>query len=196
MTARVPTFGRLCGLLIGASALAGCEPPEKVVFQNSGNMELVSATAGNAVSVVRQNGDIRTICPRLGPDTASDRSGGFGGSVGLVNGDSGGLSEGESDDEVELAGRTPSIILTRDTLFQVCVMYQNGFISHADYIRMTEKYLDAGFALAKAEAANTQIQIGEASQPGPLIVTGPTANAAPAPAPAPAPSQPTAAKPL
>jgi hypothetical protein len=180
-----------------AGMLMGCEAPEKVTFQDTGNMSLVSATAGNAVSVVRVNGDARTICPRLGPDTASDRSASFGGSIGLINGDSGGTSEGQSDVEVELAGRTPSIILTRDTLFQVCVMYQNGFLTREEFLHMTMKYLDAGYALAKVEAANTQIQIGEAAQSGPVIVTGVSASSTPAQAPGPAPAPaPSAAKPL
>ncbi len=188
---------RVVPVVLFAGMLMGCDAPEKVTFQDTGNMSLVSATAGNAVSVVRVNGDARTICPRLGPDTASDRSASFGGSIGLINGDSGGTSEGQSDVEVELAGRTPSIILTRDTLFQVCVMYQNGFLTREEFLHMMMKYLDAGFALAKVEAANTQIQIGEAAQSGPVIVTGAPASSTPpqAPGPAPAPA-PSAAKPL
>lgn len=176
-----------------AFAVSGCLSSEKVNMQNTGDLEFVSTTSGNNLSLVRVNGNDRLICPRLGPDTATDRSGGFAAAMGLKGGGTEGAAGTSSSSEVELQGRTPSILLTRDALFQLCVMHQNGQISQAQYNRMVEKYLDAGFALATVEAQDTQIQIGEAAAPAPIVVTGAPAVRAPEPAAAPAP---TAANPL
>ena len=181
-------------------ALAACVPREMVQTQTVDDVQLVSATSGNAVSVMRGKGETATICPRLGPDTATDRSGGFIGSV-KAGGSPGVAGGSSSDNEVELIGRTPVVVLTRDTLFTLCVMHQNGILSDADFLRMMEKYLDRGYALAAEETKATTIQIGDAADtnilpsPGLGFSTGSLqAPTAPAPAPAPGPAGPPTAK--
>ena len=163
-------------LLALTSALAGCNTTETVSLRRTGDMELVSTTAGNNMSVVERQGTARSICPRLGPDAVTDRSFdlGFGSSQGRG-------AEDMGSQEAELEGRTPAILRTRDTLFQLCVMHQNGFISNQTFQRLMEKYLDAGFALARVEAEHTEITILEA----PLTPLAPQARPTPLPAPAP-----------
>lgn len=183
--------------------LAACVPREQLVTQTVDDVQLISATSGDAVSVMRGEGTAATLCPRLGADTATDRSGGFFGAVKAGGGSPGGAGGAASDNEVELIGRTPAVILTRDTLFTLCVLHQNGALSDADFLRMVEKYIDKGYALADKEAKNMTIQIGEAADMTvfPSLGTGlsgglsyPAATVAPAPAPAP--STPTAQNPL
>jgi hypothetical protein len=183
------------GMVMLASA---CVPREQVTLQRAGDLSLVSTTAGNNLSVIRGEGAQATLCLRLGPDTASDRSGGAAGAFGNGS-ESGGFGASSTDVEVELIGRTPSIVLTRDTLFQLCLLHQNGLLSDADYVTLLQHYLDAGFDLAALETQNTEIQIGDPDNtifPGfgtPAQPLATTPSTAPGPAPAPAPS---AANPL
>lgn len=141
------------GLLI-IFMITGCDAVETISIKNaSKDTQIVTSNAAANLSVVMRSGSRDIVCFNSAPDAAPDVSSRFS----LV----GSGSEGYNASETEMSGRTPVLLMMRDSNFNLCKMYLNGVISKQQYYEMTNKSLEIFEKLMSAEIENTQISISE-----------------------------------
>ena len=141
------------GLLI-IFMISGCDVAETISMKNvSEDTQIVTSNAAANLSVVKRTESGEIICVNSAPDAVPSVSSQF------TLADSG--SEGFNVSEAEMSGRTPVLLMMRDSNFNLCKMYLNGVISKEQYVEMTTKQLEVFEKLMSAEIEHTQITISE-----------------------------------
>ena len=101
---------------------------------SDGDLEFVSTSAANSMSVTRDIASTQKVCVRLGPDTTFNQQT----SVSLnLSVSSENVGSGETEEE--LIGRTPAIIAVRDAMFSLCMLSLNGVISDKEYAKKSQR---------------------------------------------------------
>lgn len=165
------------GAFVFLGCLSGCATGPSFSAHTIGETQMVVTSAGANVSTVRVVDGREIACVRLGPDAATDVSGEF--SLSLIS--NGSEGDGYGDQEVELIGRTPTNILVRDLLFQLCTYRQSGLLTDNQYQAYLDLVIKKGFELSKLEMQNMTLDIksqsaGFAAVPLPSITTNETVN--------------------
>ncbi len=121
----------------------------------------VSLSASTAVTYIRSDNDDLIVCSRSSPDALFDQGDAFSLSASLINtgNDSGGDSE--SSEEIEMAGRTPTVILAREVFYNTCEFSANYNLSKDEASTVFQKALDSIVAVWKIEAGNTTVTVGD-----------------------------------
>jgi len=170
----VPSAGSV-GLAWGrAAALAlvagGCaiEPPHAQVAQLEAGT-IVSTTAGASNAFVHDVANHETsshtgrfLCVEPPPDAAFSSAEGMELTVTLI-GTASSEAAGMQDEirEIELAGRTPAVLLARELLFRNCEFASNFRLSKDEALALHERTLSAIVANWAVEAANTNVSVGD-----------------------------------
>lgn len=125
---------------------------------SDGDLEFVSTSAANSMSVTRDIASTQKVCVRLGPDTTFNQQT----SVSLnLSVSSENVGSGETEEE--LIGRTPAIIAVRDAMFSLCMLSLNGVISDKEYAKKFSEINAQAFDLLKMEVQQETIIISESS---------------------------------
>lgn len=149
--------------------LSGCTTGPSFSSHSVGQTQMVVSSAGANVSTIRFVDGREIACVRLGPDATTDVSGTF--SLGL--GGNGSEADNYGDQEVELIGRTPTNILIRDLLFQLCTYRQSGLLNDDQYHAYLDLVIKNGFELSKLEMQKMTLEI-KAQSAGSETISSPS----------------------
>lgn len=154
-------FLGMTGLVLSACSTAQYPEPRQSMIET--NHVLTTTSGQGQTYVFRKDADF-ILCTNSQPDAAFDQSEGLDLTIGLVNtgSDSGGVSEG--DQELELAGRSPALLMSRELFFRACEFSHNYKLTQQEAKALYEKTLDGVLAIWTIEAGNTTVNIGDTVQ--------------------------------
>jgi hypothetical protein len=155
-------YTKLSTLVVTSFIATGCSSmyqPEPDISDLDGS-HVVTITGALSQSFVRDGKSSLIICSQPMPDAAFDET--EGGSVAMtipgMGSESGNETEGSND--VEMAGRTPAVLITREMFFRACEFSSNFNLSPEDATKVYLQTLDTVSKGWAAEAGNTTITIG------------------------------------
>ena len=153
--------------LLAASALlaaTGCsdvwEPvPRTTVLEAD---TIISNTASLSHTFVRAPKSSLFTCSQPNPDAAFDQGETADIDISLISlgGDEGG-GEAEDSNEVEMAGRTPAVLMARELFYRACEISHNYKLDKKEALGLYGKTLDAVTKVWAVEAGNTTVTIGD-----------------------------------
>lgn len=168
----------LGAFFLAMGILSGCAQGPHFSNHVVGQTKYIVTSAGASVSTVRTVGGIDVSCVRLGPDATSDTGNNL--NLGLVG--TGAAGDSDFGQEVELIGRTPTNVLVRDLLFQICVARQSGLLNDEKYNKLLESIIHRGLDLSEKETKQIKFDVSvQSAEPAPEATTAeviPSANAA------------------
>ena len=121
---------------------------------------VVSSTSSLSYMVVRRSNSNLIICTQPQPDSAFDQGEAADFSL-LSLGGSDQVGEDSSSDEVEMAGRTPALLMTRELFYRACEFSENQKLTKEEALALYSKTLDAVTHAWNTEAENTKVTIGD-----------------------------------
>jgi hypothetical protein len=122
---------------------------------------MTAVTAGLSQTFFRSKQSGYRICSQPMPDAAFDQSEGGSINVSMVGMGSEGGTEGEGSTNVEMAGRTPAVLMAREMFYRACEFSTNFGLSEEKATQLYLKTLDTvsqGWAI---EAGQTTVTIGD-----------------------------------
>ncbi len=156
--------GFLIAALAAGAALTGCtsafEPTAKV--QKVGSAWVISDTASLSHTIVREGNKDFATCAEPPPDAAFDQGDSADVSIAIVKlggDDSGGDSQNSS--EVEMAGRTPAVLIARELFYRACEFSFNFKLDKGEATAIYTKTLDIIKEGWLKEAGQTTVTIGD-----------------------------------
>ena len=149
---------------MGLLVLAGCtsfyEPGIQTNDVKPGT--IISNTASLSHVFVRDETTPTITCTRPQPDAAFDQGEAADISVSLVSlgGEDAGAEEEEAE-EVEMADRTPAVLMTRELFYRACEFSLNFRLTKQEALDLYNKTLDAVTQVWATEAGNTTVTVGD-----------------------------------
>ena len=155
-------------IAISILTLSGCssyEPKPHITLMESNSF--ISNTSSLSNTYVHDSTSKLIVCAQPFPDTAFNQSEESNITISLVSqggteSDSDGNEEGSG--ETELAGRTPTVLITRELFFRLCELSRNYGMTKDDVISLYNKTLDIVEGAWEKEASRTTVTIGDALQ--------------------------------
>ena len=123
---------------------------------------VLSSTASLSHMVVRGPKTDLITCTQPSPDAAFDQGEAADVALTLISlgGDDQGGEE-ESSSEVEMAGRTPAVLMARELFYRACEFSENYKLSKDEALTLFTKTLDSVTQVWATEAGNTTVTIGD-----------------------------------
>ena len=122
----------------------------------------ISNTASLSHTFVRAPKSALFTCSQPYPDAAFDQGEAADIDISLISlgGDEGGGEE-EDSEEAEMAGRTPTVLMTRELFYRACEYSHNFKLDKKEALTLYNKTLDAVTKVWATEAGNTTVTIGD-----------------------------------
>lgn len=159
MYKRVRSFACIVAVgSLGACTTAIDKKPGMTALQGD---VAVTTHAGLAETYIRNPGSSFRVCKAGGPDATLDLGNevSLGISVVDIGSDRVGDSSGQND--VEMSGRTPALLMTRELFYRTCEFSTNYNLTKDEAQALFEKAMDASIAGWMAEIAQTTITIND-----------------------------------
>lgn len=156
---------RRYGLVVGVvfiAGLGGCAQLYEPTVRTSDVIpnKIISNTSSLSHVFVRDDTKHYFLCSQPQPDTGFDQAEAADFSIfGPGGGDSSG--ESENSGEVELAGRTPGVLMTRELFYRACEFSQNYRLTKEEALTLYNKTLDTVSTVWATEAGNTTVTVGD-----------------------------------
>lgn len=153
--------GLTTGTFLFLAGCAGQSVPEPKISHLDAD-QMISHSSSMSGTIIVTPGDRRYICSQPAPDSGFTQgdSGGF--SLAILASQSDAVSESENMAEVELAGRSPGILLARELLYRLCEFGHNNALSKDEAKALYKRNLDIIEKISSIEAGNTTIKIDDA----------------------------------
>lgn len=155
------------GFIFVAFFLFGCSgyKPEPYVMRDGSGGTVVSSTAAVASTYVRGESSSKIVCSAPPPDASFSESDSSNLDISLVKNEENTTADSDKLDdasnEVELTGRTPSVLLAREVFFRTCEISQNFKLSKEQALDLFKLSLQAVSDNWAGETANTTITISD-----------------------------------
>ncbi|WMN60355.1 hypothetical protein NI389_02780 [Pseudoalteromonas xiamenensis] len=143
--------------------LAGCSSMEYPVPLKTtlDNNHILTTTSGQGQIYVLTPESNYYLCSLPQPDSAFDQKDDGDLTISLINTQGEGSDIDESSEEVELAGRTPAVLLTRELFFRACEFSSNYKLTKEEAKLIYMKTLEGVLGNWKIEAHKTNVNIGD-----------------------------------
>lgn len=144
----------------GLTACGGLQPEPTI--NDLETETLITNTASQAHTFVHATKSNKIICTQPFPDAAFDQEeeGDFSLSFISLGGDES-TAVGEGSEEVELAGRTPTVLMTRELFFRACEFAHNFNLEKEEALAIYNKTLETVATVWATEAGNTTVTVGD-----------------------------------
>lgn len=156
-------FHKISILIVSLSALSACTTaykPEPKLLSLQKNSS-IAVTAGVSQTFVRNKGANYTLCTQSMADAAFDEGSGGDISYALINASKDEISAVSDANEVEMAGRTPAVLMARELLFRACEFSSNFGLNKKEAMDIYNKTLDTIGNVWATEAGNTTVTVGD-----------------------------------
>ena len=143
-----------------ASCAALYEP--KPVTSRLEEKTVLSNTASLSHMVVRGAKTDLITCTQPQPDAAFDQGEAADFALSLITfGGDDQAGEDESSEEVEMAGRTPAVLMARELFYRACEFSENYKLTKKEALDLYSKTLDSVTQVWAKEAGNTTVTVGD-----------------------------------
>lgn len=148
-------------LLFGLTACTDIYEPKPVITDIKADT-VMSTTASLSHLIINSGNTDRKTCTQPQPDAAFDQgeSGDIAVSLISLGGDDQ-SGEEESSAEVEMAGRTPAVLMARELFYRTCEFSQNYKLDKKEALVLYNKTLDSVTQVWATEAGNTTVTVGD-----------------------------------
>ncbi len=145
-------------LLSGCALIESPEPTQSTLSNN----HILTTTSGQGQIYVMTRDNNHYLCSLPQPDSAFDQKDGGNVDVSLIStsGDKSATTD-EDSEEVELAGRTPAVLMTRELFFRACEFSSNYQLTKDEAKALYMKTLDGVLSNWAIEAGQTTVKIGD-----------------------------------
>tara|TARA_B100000809_G_scaffold262317_1_gene313035 strand:+ start:496 stop:1143 length:648 start_codon:yes stop_codon:yes gene_type:complete len=153
-------------IVIVASLTSACSSIEKPSPKRF-NIEpdsSISVTAGTSQTFVRSQSANYQLCSQPMPDVAYDKGDDADINYSFINTSSDQVSAQDNSDEVEMAGRTPAILMAREMFYRTCEFSTNFDLNKQEAISLYQQTLKTIGNVWASEAQNTTITVGDTIQ--------------------------------
>ena len=149
--------------LVASVFLSACssayEPTPKISALDAEKM--ISHTASLSGVLIVNPKKRRFICAQPSPDSAFSQGESGNVALNIFSYQSDGSSEAEESTEIEMTGRTPAVLLTRELFYRLCEFGHNFDLDKTEAIALYEKNLALITKIFTIEAGNTKVNIGD-----------------------------------
>jgi hypothetical protein len=149
-----------------ALVVAGCtpsfEPATQITPLEGGTV--VSSTASLGHTLIHDPAANLVTCSLAQPDAAFDQADEGDISVSLIsigNDQSEKGADAESSEEVEMSGRTPTVLMARELFFRTCEFSQNHKLDKKEALELYKQTLEAVAKVWAIEAGSTTVTVGD-----------------------------------
>jgi len=148
----------LIALMSGCATVEYPEPNQSTLTNN----HILTTTSGQGQIYVMTRDNNHYLCSLPQPDSAFDQTDGGNLDFSLIStgGDKSATSN-EDSEEVELAGRTPTVLMTRELFFRACEFSSNYQLTKDEAKALYMKTLDGVLSNWGIEAGHTTVTIGD-----------------------------------
>lgn len=157
--------GILLSAFAAAAVVSGCttsayEPTAKI--QKVGSAWMISDTASLSHTLLREDGAQFMTCAEPPPDAAFDQGDSADVNISLIKlGGDDAAGDSQNSSEVEMAGRTPGVLIARELFYRACEFSTNYKLNKAEATAIYNKTLDIVSQGWQKEAGQTTITIGD-----------------------------------
>jgi hypothetical protein len=145
------------------SACSTIEAPSPETFNITANSS-ISVTAGTSQTFVRSQSANYQLCSQPMPDVAYDKGDDADINYSFINTSSDQVSAQDNSDEVEMAGRTPAILMAREMFYRTCEFSTNFDLNKQEAISLYQQTLKTIGTVWASEAQNTTVTVGDTIQ--------------------------------
>jgi len=140
---------KLFNLIVMISFITGCATPsmDPTVSDLKG-IRIYSTGADQQSTIMKDINSTERFCLARGADVADTESAGIGASFGL-NSKNESLSEGSSVGAVELGGRNPAVLITRELMYRTCEMMMNLNLTKEESLKLFAETLKASVTVSQ-----------------------------------------------
>jgi hypothetical protein len=124
----------------------------------------ISVTAGTSQTFVRSQSANYQLCSQPMPDVAYDKGDDADINYSFINTSSDQISAQDNSDEVEMAGRTPSILMAREMFYRTCEFSTNFGLNKQEALSLYQQTLKTIGNVWASEAQNTTVTVGDTIQ--------------------------------
>lgn len=146
-----------------ASACSSIEKPSPKRF-NIDPDSSISVTAGTSQTFVRSKSASYRLCSQPMPDVAYDKGDDADINYSFINTSSDQISAQDNSDEIEMAGRTPAILMAREIFYRTCEFSTNFGLNKQEAISLYQQTLKTIGDVWASEAQNTTVSVGDTIQ--------------------------------
>jgi len=162
MIRNLRTFLLVAALPVTLASCADVYEP-KPVTSDLRDKTVLSSTASLSHMVVRGAKTDLITCTQPQPDAAFDQGETADFSLTLINlGGDDQAGEDESSNEVEMAGRTPAVLMAREMFYRACEFSENYKLSKDEALALFTKTMESVTQVWGTEAGNTTVTVGDA----------------------------------
>jgi|MDSY01.1.fsa_nt_gb hypothetical protein len=145
------------------SACSTIEAPSPETFNITANSS-ISVTAGTSQTFVRSQSANYKLCSQPMPDVAYDKGDDADINYSFINTSSDQVSAQDNSDEVEMAGRTPAILMAREMFYRTCEFSTNFGLNKQEALSLYQQTLKTIGNVWASEAQNTTVTVGDTIQ--------------------------------
>lgn len=124
----------------------------------------ISVTAGTSQTFVRSQSAKYLLCSQPMPDVAYDKGDDADINYSFINTSSDQISAQDNSDEVEMAGRTPAILMAREMFYRTCEFSTNFGLNKQEALSLYQQTLKIVGSVWATEAQNTTVTVGDTIQ--------------------------------
>lgn len=128
---------------------------------NINNNHILTTTSGQGQIYVLSRDNNHYMCSLPQPDSSFDQKDGDSFELSLVSVKDKQVSDSEDSEEVELAGRTPAVLISRELFFRACEFSSNYQLTKDEAKALYMKTLEGVLNNWAIEAGRTSVQIGD-----------------------------------
>jgi hypothetical protein len=154
------TFTLIAGLTSACSTIERPTPKQFNIDTDSS----ISVTAGTSQTFVRSQSANYQLCSQPMPDVAYDKGDDADINYSFINTSSDQVSAQDNSDEVEMAGRTPAILMAREMFYRTCEFSTNFNLNKQEAISLYQQTLKTIGTVWASEAQNTTVTVGDTIQ--------------------------------
>ncbi len=129
----------------------------------------IAVTAGISQTFVRSKNSNYLLCTQAMADAAYDQGNGADISYAFINTSSDQISGQDDANEVEMAGRTPAVLMAREMFFRACEFSGNFHLTKQEALTLYHMTLQTIGNVWATEAKNTTVNIGDSVKDASLL---------------------------
>jgi hypothetical protein len=145
------------------SACSSIEKPSPKRFDIDADSS-ISVTAGTSQTFVRSQSANYQLCSQPMPDVAFDKGDDADINYSFINTTSDQISAQDNLDEVEMAGRTPALLMAREMFYRTCEFSTNFGLNKKEALSLFQQTLKTVGSVWATEAQNTTVTVGDTIQ--------------------------------
>lgn len=158
--------------LFGCASLPETSAGKAETLIDRAGIDVIAADAGRHVTYFKEKGATERFCSAPEPDFSRTASNGISVGIPTIAGGTSGVGTSVTQGGLELGGRDPAVLISRELMYRACELSANINADPATELMIYNKFLSILVEVAKLQTgAGSQAVGSEPSQMSPITVT-------------------------